>query len=164
MADATKEMLPFIPRLPRSVKRMVNLEHLLISVAVSRDMIGGSPALSARHIGKWVVLLHRWPGLANAIVTQPGLLQEAEASDGGGDLDRFLAPDLMPHTTAAREQLARFLSSETKLSPVIDRLVSALPVGDSSLKPQALAPSSLDGAESLGSSSDGDRIISLPVG
>jgi hypothetical protein len=127
VADATKELIPFLPRLPRSVKRMVNQERLLISVAVCRDMIG--PEVTARHVGKWAVLLERWPDLADAVIAQPEMMQIAEGAAGQRDLDGVSAP--VPTLPAARQELIDFLNGATKLGPVIERLISALPATSS---------------------------------
>ena len=58
-----QKFLKFLPEVPRSAKRLANHLRLLLGVASQRNMLGGSPALEATHLGKWAVLLERWPEL-----------------------------------------------------------------------------------------------------
>jgi hypothetical protein len=71
VGHVSTQMVRFLPRLPRSIKRLANRQRLVVAVAVSRDMIGGSPPLNGDHLAKWVLLLERWPDLAAAIMREP---------------------------------------------------------------------------------------------
>ena len=52
-----KEVLVrYPPALPRSAKRMLNQARLLTQIARDRRIFGGSPELTPRHLGEWIVL------------------------------------------------------------------------------------------------------------
>lgn len=78
---ALREAGDLLPRLPRAVKRLVNRLRLLVYLAEERDMMGGSPALTAAHLGHWAVLHERWPRLGLALRVQPGVLANLRAAD-----------------------------------------------------------------------------------
>jgi hypothetical protein len=112
---------------PRRAKRMVNHLRLLLLVAAKRDMFGGSPPLEAFHLGKWVVLLERWPELGRALRADPSvmaLIEEAASTDPGAlqDVLHRIVPDV-----ASSAGLAAFLQDETKLAGLVERLVYYLP-------------------------------------
>jgi hypothetical protein len=125
--QAESEILKFLPRVPRSAKRLVNHLRLLLVVASERKMLGGEPALEATHLGKWAVLLERWPELGFAIRANPTLVADMEkmARDNPQALTELIqsfsptATDL-PDTT-------EFFKSEPTLDAVIPRLIYCLP-------------------------------------
>jgi len=121
VAEASLEMVPFLPRLPRSVKRVANRMYLIVSIAVTRDMFGGDPPLEAHHLGKWVVLLDHWPDLAQAVIRDPSLAGRLEKSDSPS-LDGLLPPGIQ-----SSEELVAFWHEQTRIGDVAERLVSAMP-------------------------------------
>ena len=76
--DGNLELFSYLPDLPRSVKRVANRHYLLTSVAVSREMLGGTPPLTAAHLAKWAVIMERWPDLAAEIIQRPAFAAELE--------------------------------------------------------------------------------------
>ena len=127
--EGSGELSSYLPGLPRSVKRVANRHYLLASVAVSRDMIGGTPPLTAQHLAKWAVVMERWPELAEGIIAQPSLAGELERrakSDGAASGEHSLSA-LLPEGTSHCEELARILRDPTSIAAVADRLVFALP-------------------------------------
>jgi hypothetical protein len=112
---------------PRRAKRMVNHLRLLLLVADKRDMFGGSPPLEAVHLGKWVVLLERWPELGRALRADPSvmtLIEEAASTDSRvleDVLDRIVP------AVASSADLVAFLKDETKLAGLVERLIYYLP-------------------------------------
>lgn len=129
--DGSGELSSYLPGLPRSVKRIANRHYLLASVAVSRDMIGGTPSLTAQHLGKWAVMMERWPELAAEIIDRPSLAGELERrakSDGEASGNGSLS-ELLPVGLSQREELVRLLRNPTSIEAVADRLVFALPAG-----------------------------------
>jgi KAP family P-loop domain len=117
---------------PRRAKRMINHLRLLLLVAHKRDMIGGSPPLEAVHLGKWVVLLERWPELGRALRADPGvmaLIEEAASKDPRAleDVLHTIVPEV-----ASTADLAVFLQDETKLAGLVERLVYYRPARQTS--------------------------------
>jgi hypothetical protein len=83
-------------------------------------MFGGKPPLSPRHIGKWAVLCERWPELAQAICTDPGIMLRLEDPKKHRAVIRQRAP-LYQDDPALREFC---LSGDgVKLSLVMARIV-----------------------------------------
>jgi hypothetical protein len=76
--EAEDEVMRHLEPLPRHAKRLLNRLRLLLYVAHERKMFGGVPLLSPRHIGKWAVLCERWPELAQAICSDPGIMGQLE--------------------------------------------------------------------------------------
>ncbi len=129
VSEGSRELSSYLPGLPRSVKRVANRHYLLASVAVSRDMIGGVPPLTAQHLAKWAVVMERWPELAEGIIAQPSLAGELERrakSDGNASGEGSLSA-LLPEGTSHCEELVRILRDPTSIAAVADRLVFALP-------------------------------------
>jgi hypothetical protein len=123
--QAESEILAFLPPLPRSAKRMLNHLRILLTIAVAKEIFGGSPALEAKHLGKWVVLSERWPELARALSQHPEDMAALEACHDEAQLQAALtaiAPDL-----ESSSDLYQFMADETKLGPVIARLVHVDP-------------------------------------
>jgi hypothetical protein len=120
-AEATKEIVAYLPALPRSAKRMSNHLRILLVVAYERKMLGGSPALTAGHIGKWVVLNERWPELARFLTLQPTSVCDLETTPSVDDLgQRLIAAGIYE---PASDELLRFLKEPPLLGDVLPRLV-----------------------------------------
>jgi hypothetical protein len=112
---------------PRRAKRMVNHLRLLLLVAAKREMFGGSPPLEAGHLGKWVVLLERWPELGRMLRADPSvmaLIEEAASTDSRALQDVL---DRIVPEVASSADLAAFLKDETKLAGLVERLIYYLP-------------------------------------
>jgi hypothetical protein len=119
--QAESEIKKYLPPLPRSAKRLFNHLRVLLVVAEQRHMFGGQPELQAKHLGKWAVLLERWPELGSALTAQPGKLAELEAATSIEELSTRLHPALASSLTS--QDLLAFLKSPTKLAPIAERLV-----------------------------------------
>ena len=129
VTEGSGELSSYLPGLPRSVKRVANRHYLLASVAVCRNMIGGSPPLTAQHLSKWAVMMERWPDLAAEIIDRPTLAGELERgarSDEGPSREETLS-ELLPVGISQREELVRLLRDPTSIAAIADRLVFALP-------------------------------------
>jgi hypothetical protein len=112
---------------PRRAKRMINHLRLLLLVAAKREMFGGSPPLEAVHLGKWVVLLERWPELGRVLRADPSvmaLIEEAASTDSRALQDVL---DRIVPEVASSADLAAFLKDETKLAGLVERLIYYLP-------------------------------------
>jgi hypothetical protein len=108
---------------PRRAKRMVNHLRLLLLVADKRKMFGGSQPLEASHLGKWIVLLERWPELGRALRADPSvmaLIEEAADTEPGAlqEVLHRIVPEV-----ASSPDLAAFLKDETKLAGLVERLI-----------------------------------------
>ncbi len=80
MAEAWKTVLVYLPRLPRSAKRLLNHLRLTLFIAHGRGIFGGRPVLRPAHVGKWVVLRERWPELAQRLTREPDRLATLESA------------------------------------------------------------------------------------
>jgi hypothetical protein len=126
--QAESEIKQHLPTLPRSAKRLFNHLRVLLVIAEQKQMFGGQPELQGNHLGKWAVLLERWPELGSALAGDPGQLAKLEAATSIDDLSARLGP-AVPTSVVSQELLA-FLKSPTKLAPVVKRLVYFQPAAD----------------------------------
>lgn len=110
----------YLPRTPRSAKRMLNHARLLTKISRDREMFRSGSTLEPAHLGKWIVLRERWPHLAEALA-QPGAARVAS--------DRHI-PMLLPNEKRpADDELDRLLGERPEIAAVIDRLVYFEPAG-----------------------------------
>jgi hypothetical protein len=124
--QAESEILKYLPDVPRSAKRLANHLRLLLVVATERDMFGGTPQLEAAHLGKWAVLLVRWPELGLALRADPDLMAKLEhAARTSAGIHHLVhaagTSDLEVHA------LTEFLTSLPPLAPVVLRLIHCTP-------------------------------------
>jgi hypothetical protein len=122
--EAEDEVMRHLEPLPRHAKRLLNRLRLLLYVAHERKMFGGTPPLSPRHIGKWAVLCERWPELAQAICSDPGIMGLLE----NPKKHRIVVSDRSP-IYAGDKALQEFcLSSEgMRLGPIMLRIAEFAP-------------------------------------
>jgi KAP family P-loop domain len=127
--QAESEVLKFLPAVPRSAKRLANHLRLLLAIASQRNMLGGDPALQPAHLGKWAVLLQRWPEMGSAIRADPAIVADLEkaarSNSSTNTLTEFVGAgflDVTDITTATA-----FLKSEPSLAAVAHRLVYCTP-------------------------------------
>ena len=123
--EASKEIIAYLPRLPRSAKRMSNHLRVLLVVAYEREMLGGSPEMTAGHIGKWVVLNERWPEMARVLKLEPTRLRELEDITAVRELQAKLTESGIDEP--ASDELLRFLHMEPDLGELLPRLVHLEP-------------------------------------
>lgn len=126
--EAESEILNYLPAAPRSAKRMINHLRLLLVIASERGMLGGTPPLEAVHLGKWAVLLERWPelGWATHIDTSVIIRLEAAAREGNPRRLQEVVQEVAPQVVASPD-LAAFLKDDPSLGPFIERLIYCLP-------------------------------------
>jgi hypothetical protein len=122
--EAEDEVMQYLEPVPRHAKRVLNRLRLLLFIAHERKMFGGSPQLSARHIGKWAVLGERWPELSQAVCSNPSAMAELEKEATHDSWVNRLAP-----MYENDEALRRFCLSVAaiRLAPVIRRIVEFSP-------------------------------------
>ena len=107
-------------------------------------MLGGEPALEATHLGKWAVLLERWPELGFAIRANPALLADVEkmARDDVQALPDFIRT--FSPTATDLPDTREFFKSEPTLASVIPRLIYCLPAAVTTIELYRDADSSPD--------------------
>jgi hypothetical protein len=127
--DALAEIKERLPALPRSAKRIYNHLHLVLSIAVGRAALGGSPKLEPRHLGKWVVLIDRWPELHPILSSTPEVMSKLETSADVEELEQIIGSIRPNLTVSDSEELHELVVSDPKLSIVLDRLIYLSPVG-----------------------------------
>jgi hypothetical protein len=126
--QAESKILEYLPSMPRNAKRLLNHLRLLLVVASERRMLGGTPSLEAAHLGKWIVLLERWPELGWAVRADPALMQRLEQAAANGANPQSLA-DLQAIVRTSAPQvavtadLAAFLVDEPTFAPLVERLI-----------------------------------------
>jgi len=139
--EAEAEIKEHLPGLPRGAKRLINQLRVLLVIAEQKEMFGGRPELQGKHLGKWAVLLDRWPELGSALAADPKRLVNLEAAASIDDLSTQLGPSV-PGSVASQDLLA-FLQSEPRLAPVVQRLVHFEPAEFASVQesvPAKLGP------------------------
>jgi KAP family P-loop domain len=167
--DGQKELRPYLPHVPRAVKRVANRHYLLSSVAASRDMIDDESELTAAHLAKWALIMERWPGVANEIVSNPARATKLEATaadlkksaraSSTGTAEGSLGPNLDESQIPDFTDLVGLLSDQTPIGGVAEQLVFALSAEDLARRSLdipggAPPPSTSDGEVDGGSSTD----------
>jgi hypothetical protein len=121
-ARAEKVILDLLPPLPRMAKRLLNRLYFLLVVAYNRNLIS-SGAVSPEQLGKWAVLLDRWPEAGRAIVKNPGLTGDLEAAAGQEDVFASLCTAINPPLASDLAGLRALFRTSPELGPVAYRLV-----------------------------------------
>jgi hypothetical protein len=139
-SSAEKVILQLLPPLPRTAKRLLNRLYFLLVVAYNRDLIAHD-RVSAEQLGKWAVLLDRWPEAGKAIIKNPSLAQALE--DVAGQEGKFarLCSGYTPQLASDLVPLRGFFQTDHKLASAACRLVYL----DADVK--APAPSSIPAIE-----------------
>jgi hypothetical protein len=119
------ELLDFLPHRPRSVKRALNDLKLRTALAVAAGVITAESPVQARHLTKWVVLVHRWPALAESVEETPSLLTELECGDAADDAPEALA--VGPRGSSDQADLKAFMAAEPKLAEVLNAVATLRP-------------------------------------
>jgi hypothetical protein len=119
--EAEAEIVHFLPLIPRSAKRMMNHLRLRLYVSIRRELLGGGAQLTARHLGKWVVLEERWPELVHGLVEKPGNLKKLEQTEDLAALASEL--EALGLDAEPSDDLFRFVRAEPKLGIVAEQLI-----------------------------------------
>jgi hypothetical protein len=121
LREAEAEVMPFLPPLPRSAKRILNHLRLLLFIADARKVFGGQPEISAGHFGKWVVLQERWPDVARAVAEAPSEMARLESLAESPELFFKKVEQIAPRS--AQDPNLKLFCAETKLAGVVERLL-----------------------------------------
>jgi KAP family P-loop domain len=119
--EAEAEIVHFLPLIPRSAKRMMNHLRLRLYVSIRRDMLADGSQLTARHLGKWVVLEERWPELVRGLVARPDKLTQLEQAGELGALAAKL--EELDLEADASDDLLDFVRTEPRLGAVAEQLI-----------------------------------------
>jgi hypothetical protein len=131
-SSAEKAILALLPPVPRTAKRLLNRLYFLLVVAYNRNLLTLG-RVSPEQLGKWAVLLDRWPEAGRAIIKNPQLVQSLE--DAAEDQDVFASlcsaptPPLASHPGPLRD----FFQTDPELGAVACNLVYL----DAEVKPPA---------------------------
>ena len=109
-----------VPALPRGAKRAINQLRVALAVAVRRGMFDSSSPLQPEQLGKWIVLVERWPELAERLALDPRLIGDLESLSVTNMSRRVL--HLAPELDNVGD-LCNLLQGEPRLQPVLARLV-----------------------------------------
>jgi hypothetical protein len=124
--ESLEEVIRYVEPFPRHAKRLMNRVRLLLFIAHGKNMLGGTPKLEPRHIGKWALLCERWPDLARHIVAHPEVMRMLEGTvpDAEGlvpDFDKVLSAAAPAYV--GDNDLPFFCRTGALFGSVIDRLV-----------------------------------------
>lgn len=135
-------IVDYLQPLPRNAKRVVNRFRVNLLIAQRRGLMTSEPKVSAKQIGKWLVLGERWPQLGRSLATTPERMKRLEAQ-----AKERRQPTRDPFTLAIKSlaapyvgdgDLRRFIRSDPSLAIVLSRLVHyGADTSDSSQKPGA---------------------------
>jgi hypothetical protein len=133
--EAEYELLPYLPANPRGAKRLINHERLYAQIAEDRDIFGGSPELTYRHLAKWVLIIEHWPRLGAALTREP---DKIEALENCPDVEALQAQ--LKHIDSnirASDEMFSVLGKGIPLAPILGRLVRFEPAVTSAGIPDA---------------------------
>jgi hypothetical protein len=119
--DAERELLRYLPANPRGAKRLINHERLYVQIAEDRDIFGGNPELTYRHLAKWVLIIEHWPRLGAILNRDPDKIEILENCANVEDLRHELG--LIDPNIIASDGMFSVLAEAIPLAPVIGRLV-----------------------------------------
>ena len=124
-------IVTFLQPLPRNAKRLVNRFKVNLLIAHNRGLLSSEPRVTAQQIGKWLVLMERWPQLGRSLSAAPekmGML-ETEADESvtskpdGSDQDLFMESiKLLSPPYVNDEDLRKFIWSTPRLGQIAERL------------------------------------------
>ncbi len=115
-------LLDLMPPLPRMVKRLLNRLYFLLVVAYKRNLIS-SGKVSPEQLGKWAVLLDRWPEATRAITENPGLVGELERAARQEDVFAQACAQCTLPLASDLDDLRKFFRTEHRLAEAAYHLV-----------------------------------------
>lgn len=95
---AYKAAQPHIDPKPRDVKRLLNRVRFCLAIADRRALLEPDGPLSAESIGKWSVIVERWPDVSAAIGQDPDLLRTFEEASADANVFDELCSTKIPRT------------------------------------------------------------------
>ena len=120
--SAERAILALLPPVPRTAKRLLNRLYFLLVVAYNRNLITLG-RVSAEQLGKWAVLLDRWPEAGRAIIKNPQLAKSLEDKAKQEDEFASLCSAYTPPLASDLASLRAFFQSDPKLAAAACYLV-----------------------------------------
>jgi hypothetical protein len=120
--SAERAILALLPPVPRTAKRLLNRLYFLLVVAYNRNLITLG-RVSAEQLGKWAVLLDRWPEAGRAIIKNPQLAQSLEDAAEQEEAFANLCSAYTPPLASDLESLRAFFQSDPRLAAAAYYLV-----------------------------------------
>ena len=117
----------FLQPLPRNAKRFMNRLRINVLIADGRGLFTSNPRVAPNQIGKWLLLMERWPQLGLSLCADPDKMKKLEEKSANKKVvqSTFMRQiELLAPAYTGDENLRRFVEDEPALSPVIRRLVS----------------------------------------
>jgi hypothetical protein len=71
-------IVDYLQPLPRNAKRFLNRFRVNLLIAHSRGLLTSEPKVTAQQIGKWLVLIERWPQLGRSLSAAPEKMKVLE--------------------------------------------------------------------------------------
>ena len=121
-SSAEKVILELLPPLPRTAKRLLNRLYFLLVVAYNRNLVAHQ-RVSAEQLGKWAVLLDRWPEAGKAIIKNPDLVRTLEDAAKGEDEFATICSARTPPLAADPAPLRNFFQTDPELAAAAYYLV-----------------------------------------
>ncbi len=125
-ARVSEAVAPFIngdhPLPPRRIKRVLSRVRLSMSIAERRGLLAPGTGIEPAHIGKWVLIQERWPGLADHFTSEPMLLDRLESCADDEALAEALESEI-DASAAENQRIRGLLRAEPKLGGVARALV-----------------------------------------
>jgi len=121
----------YLQPLPRNAKRLLNRFRVTLLIANNRGLLTTEPRVSTQQIGKWLVLMERWPQLGRSLSVSPEklrLLEELSSQQPSKTVTVSLADSFMESikllapSYAGDEDLRKFLASQPMLATIVNRL------------------------------------------
>jgi len=77
-----KLIVTYLQPLPRNAKRLVNRFRVNLLIAHGRGLLTSDPKVTTEQLGKWLVLMERWPQLGRALSASPDKMKGLEKTSG----------------------------------------------------------------------------------
>jgi hypothetical protein len=125
-------IVDYLQPLPRNAKRLLNRFRVSLLVAHSRGLLTSDPRVNAQQIGKWLVLLERWPQLGRSLSAAPEKMATLEEQSRNPGAPKSTASETDPFMESIKilaapyfgdEDLRTFIKSAPALAIVMPRLV-----------------------------------------
>jgi hypothetical protein len=71
-------IVDYLQPLPRNAKRLLNRFRVNLLISHSRGLLTSEPKVTAQQIGKWLVLMERWPQLGRSLSAVPEKMKVLE--------------------------------------------------------------------------------------
>jgi hypothetical protein len=125
-------IVDYLQPLPRNAKRLLNRFRVNLLIAHSRALFTSEPKVTTQQIGKWLVLMERWPQLGRSLSAVPAKMKTLEdqsnpaapSEQGNSQSDPFmeLVKTLAP-PYFGDEDLRKFVHSKPSIWAVAQRLI-----------------------------------------